>query len=138
MTILELAATLDDYSGTLAQAVEKLQIERARGALHQDEQMDLLADLQRAVEARLVRPWRVKAMGAGVAAIVMLAVAGFLPAGLPHAQASRLGALGFAILAAALAGFDLLAIRRCRQKMDPWFRRAEATVQQSGTVFDVA
>ena len=137
MTILELAATLDDYSGSLAQAVEKLQIERARGALHQDEQMDLLADLRQAVETRLIRPWRLKAMGAGVVAAVMLAVAGFLPADLPHAQAGRLAAVGFAVLAAALSGYDLGAIRKCHNRMNPWFRRAETAVQQSGSVFDV-
>ena len=138
MTILELAAKLDDYSGALAQSVEKLRIERDRGALHQDEQMDLLADLRRAFETRLIRPWRAKAVGTGVAAVAMLAVAGFLPADLPHAAVGRLGALGLALLAMLLVAFDLWTIRKQHHQMDPWFNRAEAAVLKSGNLFDVS
>lgn len=57
-TIKAFAEGLDDYTGTLAQEVEKLELEQARGALNRDEQMDLLGDLRQAVEDRLIRPWR--------------------------------------------------------------------------------
>jgi len=138
MNILELAAKLDDYSGALGQSVEKLRIEQDRGALHQDEQMDLLADLRQAFETRMIRPWRTKALGAGAVAVAMLALAGFLPSYLPHAGLGRVAALGLAMLATLLAAFDLWTIRKRHMQMDPWFSRAETAVRKSGTLFDVS
>ena len=137
MTIQELAAKLDDYSGALSQEVEKLQLERSRGTLHQDEQLDLVGDLREAVKANLIRPWRSKAVWSMVVGLLFLAVAVFLPATLANSEIYRWVALGLAVVAFFRAGFSLWTMLKFRNLECKWLRKVEDAVKQGGTVFDV-
>ena len=137
MTIQELAAKLDDYSGALSQEVEKLQLERSRGTLHQDEQLDLVGDLREAVKANLIRPWRSKAVWSMVVGLLFLAVAVFLPATLANSEIYRWVAFGLAVVAIFRAGFSLWTLLKYRNLECKWLRKVEDAVKQGGTVFDV-
>jgi hypothetical protein len=137
MTILELAAKLDDYSGTLGRMVEKLQIERARGALSQDEEMDLVQDLRKALEEHLIRPKQVRAGWALAAVLLLLAAWFFLPARIPNYNFVRLGLLLLTLPAFIFAGLNLWAARTRQKNEGQWLLRAEAAVKRGETVFDV-
>jgi len=135
MTIREFAAMLDDYTGSLVQEVEKLEIERTRGILNLNEQMDLVGDLREAVKARRIRPWRKKALLALIPGAVLVAVSampfGPLWNGLLRLVAGILG--GLLILWGIYGFWMVLKFKKLECK---WLRRVEENLRQGGTVFD--
>lgn len=137
MTIQELAEKLDDYSGTLSQEVEKLQMERTRGMLSSEEQLDLVGDLRAAVFEHLVRPWRAKAFWAVVMAILLLAAWWYLPPTIQYYETFKWGALALAVVAFLRAIFCFWMLLKLRKQEGSWLRKAEETVKKGGTLFDV-
>lgn len=136
-TIREFAARLDDYTGNLSQAVEKLEIERARGILNLDEQMDLVGDLRRVIQDRWIRPWRRRAVMAWVLGLLLLATAFLLPQTLPQPGPLPWAAAGVGVLILAWGGYGAGKVHHFRQLECAWLREVETTVQRGGTVFDV-
>lgn len=136
-TIREFAARLDDYTGSLSQAVEKLEIERARGTLNRDEQMDLVGDLRRVIQDRWIRPWRRRAVAAWMLGLFLLATAFLLPQALPQAGPLSWAAAGVGVLILAWGGYGAGKVYHFRQMECAWLREAETAVQRGGTVFDV-
>jgi len=136
-TIKEFAARLDDYTGSLGQSVEKLEIERSRGTLSRDEQIDLIGDLRRAVRQRLIRPWRKRAGTGLVLGLLLLVVAYLLPATVPQAAWLRWSAAGVSAFALVWAGYGAAKAHHYRRLECVWLRDVEAAVQMGGTVFDI-
>ena len=137
MTIKELATKLDDYSGTLSMEVEKLQIERTRGTLGPDEQLDLVGDLREAVMATLIRPWRVKTFWGTSLGLLFLAASLFLPPGIPNREIYLPVAIGLSALAFLLSGYGIWMLLKYRKSEGLLLRKAEEAVRKGGTVFDV-
>ncbi len=136
-TIREFAARLDDYTGSLSQAVEKLEIERSRGTLNRDEQMDLVGDLRRVLQDRWIRPWRRRAVIAGGLGLVLLVAAFLLPRVLPQAILLSWAAAGVGILTLAWGGYGAGKAHHVRHLECSWLREVEVAVQRGGTVFDM-
>ncbi len=136
-TIEEFAAHLDDYTGRLSRAVEKLEIERSRGALNRDEQMDLIGDLRQTVRERLIRPWRRRAVTALILGLLLLAAALLLPPGWPQILLLRWSASGAGILILAWGGYGAGKAQHYRHLECVWLKDLEAAVQMGGTVFDI-
>ena len=136
-TIKDFAARLDDYTGSLAQAVEKLEIERARGTLNRDEQMDLIGDLRQTVRERLIRPWRRRAVTALILGLVLLAATLLLPSAWPQILLLRWGAAGLGVLLLAWGGYGAGKAQHYRHLECVWLKDLEAAVQMGGTVFDI-
>lgn len=135
--IREFAARLDDYTGSLSQAVEKLEIERTRGTLNRDEQMDLVGDLRQTVRDRLIRPWRKRAAMALILGLLLLAAALLLPAAWPQVLLLRWVAAGLGVLLLAWGGYGAGKAHHYRNLECVWLRDLEAAVQMGGTVFDL-
>ncbi len=136
-TIKEFAAHLDDYTGRLAQAVEKLEIERTQGSLNRDEQMDLIGDLRQTVRERLIRPWRRRAVAALIVGLLLLAAALLLPSDWPRILLLRWSASGVGILLLAWGGYGAGKAHHYRNLECVWLKDLEAAVQMGGTVFDI-
>lgn len=136
-TIKAFAARLDDYTGSLSQSVEKLEIERARGVLNREEQIDLIGDLRRAVRERLIRPWRKRAGTGLVLGLLLLVVAYLLPATVPHADLFRWSAAGVSVYGLVWAGYAAAKALHYKRLECVWLRDLEAAVQMGGTVFDL-
>lgn len=135
MTIREFAAILDDYSGSLAREVDKLDLERTRGTLNQEEQMDLVTDLREAVQVQRIRPWRKKALLSlipGVLLLVAISIPRLLSSGAPRVAGGTLG--GLLILMGIYGFWMVFKFKRleCR-----WLGNVEKTIRQGGTVFDI-
>lgn len=136
-TIREFAARLDDYTGSLSQAVEKLEIERTRGTLNRDEQMDLVGDLRRALQDRWIRPWRRRAVIAWGLGLLLLVAAFLLPRILSQAVLLPWAAAGVGLLVLAWGGYGAGKAHHVRQLECSWLREVEVAIRQGGTVFDV-
>jgi hypothetical protein len=136
-TIKAFAARLDDYTGSLSQAVEKLEIERDRGVLNRDEQMDLVGDLRQAVRERLIRPWRRRAATALILGLFLLVAAFLLPSTWPQILLLRWAAAGLGVLLLAWGGYGAGKAHHYRHLECVWLRDMEAAVQMGGTVFDI-
>ena len=137
MTIQELAAKLDTYSGDLAMEVEKLQMELARGTLGKDEQLDLVGDLREAVMQTSIRPWRVKTFWGTALGLLFLAASLFLPADLSKREIYLPVTIGLSALAFISGGYGIWKLLKFRKVEGQWLRRAEEAVRKGGTVFDV-
>ena len=135
-TIKTFAEGLDDYTGSLAQEVEKLELEQARGALNRDEQMDLLGDLRQAVEDRLIRPWQQRARVGLLVGLVLIGAGNFLPGGLPNGSLLRAGATIAGTLSLLLAAHGAWTAWKYRAREGAWLKDLEATVQKGGSVLD--
>jgi hypothetical protein len=135
-TIKDFAARLDDYTGTLVQEVEKLDLERAQGGLNRDEQMDLLGDLRQAVEERLIRPWRKRVWILLLLGLALIGGGVFLPDGIPNATILRCSAAVCGALSLVLAGYGALAVRKYRTRECAWLNDLETTLNKGGSVFD--
>lgn len=136
-SIREFAARLDDYTGSLSQAVEKLEIERTRGVLNWDEQMDLVGDLRQAVRGRLIRPWQRRAAAGLILGLLLLVAAFVLPSIWPQAHFLGWAAAGFGVLLLAWGGYGAGKAHYYRHLECVWLRDVEAVVQMGGTVFDI-
>lgn len=137
MSLRARVSRLDDYAGELGQALEKLEIEQARGELNRDEQEDFLVDLRAAVESRDLKPLRKKIFqdllitGAGTVGMLLRPPEGRLRA-LCVYGGMALMALGFGLLAWRV----ILYARRRREDLR-WLAQLETAVAAGGTVFDV-
>lgn len=138
MTLQAMVSRLDDYSGELAQTLEKLEIERSRGALNRDEQLDFLADLRRAMVAKDQQPLKKRGTIALLVGLVVAGGAYLVPATVPNQLGIQWGALGAALLLLGIAGWNFSRYVRVRRRDDLWLGRLEAAAAKGGTVFDVA
>ncbi len=138
MTLIAMVARLDDYSGELAQALEKLGIERSRGALNRDEQMDFLADLRRAMVAKDLAPLKKRGRTALLLSLAVGAGTAFLPSSLPNHLGFQLGGLGLALFCLAVSVWTFIRLLKVRRQDDAWLGRLEAVTARGGTIFDVA
>lgn len=140
MTIREFAVMLDDYSGSLSQSVDKLEIERARGHLEPDEELDLIHDMQEAFQTRFLRPWRHRlllGLGAGIGLMAFLHVP--LEAELdlpfqPWLKPTAAGLGGLLLLWAMYCGWRFY---RLRSHEGHWLREAERHVVGGNSVLNL-
>jgi hypothetical protein len=138
MTLQTRVSELDDYSGELTQALEKLQIEQARGAINRDEQMDFLGDLRRTMQVRDVLPLRQRSTNTLLASIVFTGAAYFFPTRFSHAFEVRLGLLVLAGLCLVVSGWSFIRLLKARRRAEAWLGKLEAVVAKGGTIFDPA
>jgi hypothetical protein len=135
MTIQEFAAMLDDYTGHLVQTVQKLEIERSRGTLNLDEQLDLVGDLREVVRSQRIRPWGRKAL-LGLIPGMVLAMLLSLATKLSWTPLLRFGVgiIGGGLFLWGLYGlWKMLAFRKLECG---WLRAVEEHLRRGGTVFD--
>lgn len=138
MTLQARVSQLDDYSGELIQALEKLEIENSRGTLNQDEQLDFLADLRRATMAKDLVPLKKRGRVTLVLALVLGGGAAFVPPSVPNQVGVRLGAIGAAVLCLALSAWSFTRFFKRRQRDEAWLGAMEAAAAKGGSIFDVA
>lgn len=138
MTLRERVSLLDDYSGELTQALEKLEMERSRGALNRDEQIDFLGDLRRALVAKDLSPLRKRGMASLLFSLLAGGVAAFVPPSIPNQAGVRYGAIGLALLCLAVAVWSFIRYIQRRRRDEAWLRRLEAAAAKGGTIFDVS
>ena len=136
MSLRARVSRLDDYAGELGQALEKLEIEQARGALNRDEQEDFLGDLRAAIELRDLRPLRKKiALDLVIAALGAAGLA-FPPQDPDLHRPTLLAGAGLLALGLALLAWRLILYLRRRRQDREWLGALEARVHAGGTIFD--
>jgi len=136
MTIREFAIMLDDYTGSLTQTVDKLEIERARGTLSLDEEMDLIQDLRTVVKLRHIRPWRKRLLLSFFLGTLLITLR-FMPLdpSWPEKVIPALGILGGLLLVWSIyCLWKLLGFRRLECQ---WLGRAEEQLAGGSSVFDL-
>lgn len=138
MTLKQRVSRLDDYSGELTQALEKLEIERSRGTLNRDEQLDFLGDLRRAVVARDFSPLRKRGRISLLLSLLVGVGAAFVPSGLPDQVGIRFGAIGLALLCLAISTWYFIRFFRVRKRDEAWLGRLEDAAAKGGTIFDIS
>ena len=136
MTLRARVSQLDDYTGELVQALDKLEIERGRGVLNRDEQMDFLEDLKGALERRELAPRR-RRVGVDLA-IGLGAAGGALLVHIlrPHALAFVCGAAALALLGLGRLAWNLWGLTRVRRANLAWLENLEARVAQGQSLLD--
>ncbi|MDE3245720.1 MAG: hypothetical protein KGN80_06500 [Acidobacteriota bacterium] len=137
MTLQERVSGLDDYSGELIQALEKLEIENSRGTLNQDEQLDFLADLRRAMVAKDLVPLKRRGRITLLLSLVLGGGAALVPPNTPNQLGIQLGALGAAVLCLALSIWNFIRFFKRRQRDEAWLGAMEAAAAKGGSIFDV-
>lgn len=137
MTLQARVSRLDDYSGELIQALEKLEIENSRGTLNQDEQMDFLADLRRAMVAKDLSPMKKRGRVTLLLSLVLGGGAAFIPPSVPNQLGVQLGALGAAVLCLAISIWSFIRFFKRRQRDEAWLGTMEAAAAKGGSIFDV-
>lgn len=137
MTLRARVSRLDDYAGELTQALEKLEIEKSRGALNRDEQLDFLADLRSAMIARDFLPLKRRGRAAFLLSLVIGGGTGLVPAGLSNRWLILSAILGAAALCLATALWNFVRLYQVRKRDEAWLGRLEAAAAQGGTIFDV-
>jgi len=136
MTLHARVSRVDDYAGELTQALKKLEIEQARGALDRDQQADFLADLRKAMELRDLRPMRNRVLLDLMLALLTMVVALLLVRGLHIHHPALVVLLGLCTLSLGMAAWRLsLYVRRRRHDLR-WLNRLKAAVDAGGTIFD--
>ncbi len=128
---------LDDYSGELTQALEKLEIERSRGALNQDEQMDFLADLRRTVVAKDLSPLKKRGRITLLLSLLFGGGAVYVPQSIPNQMGVRFGIIGAALLCLAISVWNFIRFFRTRKRDEVWLGQMEAAAAKGGSIFDV-
>lgn len=136
-TVQDLAATLDDYTGSLSKEVEKLELEYRRGALGSEEQLDLVDDLRQALRLRWIRPWRRKAVVGGVVGLACLGAAYALPQLLAGGDLMAWLLAGAGFVALAWTGYSAGKTQQYRRLECAFLKDVEAAIRMGGTVFDV-
>lgn len=137
MKIEQYIEPLDDYTGALAQELEKLRMEAARGTLGPDEQVDLLLDVQAAVLQKKVMPWRARGLYALVGSVVCLAIPAILPPELSNRALVSLASRAMALILLCLAGYAVVVFAGRRKRALAWLQHAQGVVEKGGTVFDL-
>lgn len=137
MTLRERVSRLDDYSGELGQALEKLEIEHARGAFNRDEQMDFLVDLRKAMVTKDLLPLKTRSRIALLLTLLLGCGAALLPPNVPDRMALRLGLAALAVLGLAYSVWTIVRFLKMRRRDEAWLGRLEAAAAQGGTLFDV-
>ncbi len=139
MTLHARVSRVDDYAGELTQALKKLEIEQARGALDRDQQADFLVDLRKAMELRDFRPMRNRLLLDLVAValtLVFVAVLVHRGSGFRHLTLWAILALGVLVFSLGMAIWRLnLYLRRRRHDLR-WLASLESAVASGGTIFD--
>lgn len=136
MTLRARVSRVDDYTGELSQALEKLEIEQARGALDRDQQADFLVDLRKAVELRDLRPMRNRTLFDLLLAALTMLVALLLPKGMGFRHSSLVLLLVLCSLSLGMAGWRATLYFRMRRHDLGWLASLEAAVASGGTIFD--
>lgn len=137
MTLRARVSRLDDYSGELTQALEKLEIEKSRGALNRDEQVDFLADLRRTMIRKDLLPAKKRGRLTLLIALVFGIGAAFIPPSTPNQMGFQLGAIGLGLLCLAVSVWSFARFFKVRQQDEAWLGRMEAAAAQGGTIFEV-
>jgi hypothetical protein len=138
MTLQSRVSELDDYSGELTQALDKLGIERARGALNRDEQLDFLGDLRRAMDTRDLLPLKRRGRNTLLAGLALAGGSAYLPLTVPYTAEVQLGLLVLAAICLVISGWNFIRYIRVRRRDKAWLGKLEATAAKGGTIFDVA
>ncbi len=138
MTLRERVSGLDDYSGELTQALEKLEIERSRGALNRDEQLDFLGDLRRTMVAKDLLPLKKRGRATLLLSLLVGGGAAFVPPSVPNQMGVQLGVIGLALLCLAFSVWSFTRFFRVRRRDEAWLGQLEAAAAQGGTIFDVS
>ncbi len=138
MTLRERVSQLDDYSGELTQALEKLEIERSRGALNRDEQLDFLGDLRRTMVAKDLLPLKKRGRATLLLSLLVGGGAAFVPPSVPNQMGVQLGVIGLALLCLAFSVWSFTRFFRVRRRDEAWLGQLEAAAAQGGTIFDVS
>lgn len=136
MSLRARVSRVDDYSGELTQALEKLEIEHSRGVLDRDQQADFLVDLHKAVAVRDLRPMRNRAMADLLLSALTLLAAVLLPKGIGFRPLSLLVLVALCTLTFCLAVWRLNQFLRRRNHDRRWLASLEAAVNSGGTIFD--
>ena len=138
MNVRERVSLLDDYSGELTQALEKLGIERSRGALNRDEQLDFLGDLRRTMVTKDLLPLKKRGRVTLLLSLLVGGGAAFVPPSIPNPMWVRFGVIGLALLCLAFSVWSFTRFFRMRRRDEAWLGRLEAAAAQGGTIFDVS
>lgn len=138
MTLRERVSQLDDYSGELTQALEKLEIERSRGALNRDEQLDFLGDLRRTMVAKDLLPLKKRGRATLLLSLLVGGGAAFVPPSVPNQMGVQLGVIGLALLCLAFSVWSFTRFFRVRRRDEAWLGQLEAAAAEGGTIFDVS
>ncbi len=136
MTLQARVSRLDDYSGELIQALEKVEIENSRGMLNQDEQMEFLGDLRRALEAKDLLPQEKRARATLLLSLALGDGAAFVPPSAPNQLGVQLGAMGAAVLCLALSIWSFIRFFKRRKRDEAWLGTMEAAAARGGSIFD--
>lgn len=138
MTLHARVSRLDDYSGELSQALEKLEIERSRGALNRDEQLDFLADLRSAMVERDFLPLKRRGRAALLLGLVIGGGATLVPMGLHNRWLVLVAILAAAALCFAASLWNFARLYQVRRRDEAWLGRLEAAAAKGGTIFEVS
>ena len=136
MTLHGRVADLDDYSGELAQALTKLEIEKERGTLNAEEQSDFIQDLRKAALRKNVSPWRSKGLFAFVAVLVLLGLAAVKPLWASGREPLRAGVLGVACVALVFGVFARIRASANGKREEQWLKGLESTLKGGKSILD--
>jgi hypothetical protein len=138
MTLAEKVSRLDDYSGELAQSLEKLGIEHARGTLNRDEQMDFLGDLRRAMVLKDLFPLKNRGRIYLFLSFIAGGGATLVSPGSPSGVWLKYSAIGLALLFLAFSVWSFVRFFRLRQRGETWLGQMEAAVMKGGSILDLS
>lgn len=136
MTLHGRVADLDDYSGELAQALAKLEIERARGTLNVEEQADFIQDLRKAALRKWVAPWRSRGLGAFVASLALMGLSAIHPLWTSGREPFRHGVLGAACAALVFGGFAWGRAFANGKREERWLKGLESAIKDGKSILD--
>lgn len=137
MNITTYVERVDDYSGELARNLATLERAHLNGAVDRIEQLGFVAEVQRAVLLRDLRPWRTRSIWATCTGLGLLVLSGNMACLLPNAilwsrAISLLAALGL-----GLGGGCCMVYFRRRKNAHAWFRNLEDSIRGGASLFDL-
>jgi hypothetical protein len=136
MSLQGYVTRMDDYSGELVQALAKLEIEKSRGTINKDEQIDFIRDLTRAVYKKDIHPWRSRCLNTFFPGLLLIVASRLLPARIPHQQVVGLVLLCLAIVALLFSAYCLRAFLQKKRRELGWLASLEEKVNRGGSIFD--
>ncbi len=137
MNIKTYVTRLDDYSGELARNLAMLEMAHVNGAVDRNQQLDFIAEVQRAAIRRDLRPWLMRSIWATCAGLGLLALSRTMAYLLlnPGVWPRTIGLL--AALALGIGGGSYLAYSRRRKNSNAWFQSLEDSIQGGASLFDL-